>query len=77
MHDLHIKISDIFEQSNANYNLRASLGSYLKVIVLPTYDGSDSSEMISLRTVNDLYAVMLEFSKSCRNQITILMLYIF
>jgi len=45
--------------------------SYLKLLVL-TYDGSDSSETVSPGTVNDLHATVLNFSKSCRNHITIL-----
>ena len=38
--------------------------SYLKILVLITYDGSDSSETVSLRTVNDLHVVVLDFLKS-------------
>jgi len=51
--------------------------SYLKLLVLTIYDGSDSSEMIFPGTVSDLHAVVLDFSKSCRIQIAMLMLYIF
>ena len=36
-------------------------GNYLNFLVLTTYDGSDSSETIFLRIVNDLHAVVLDF----------------
>jgi len=54
-------ISDIFEQRNTNFNLRTLSGSYLKLLVFTTYDGSDSSETVSPRIVNDLHAVVSEF----------------
>ena len=47
--------------------------SYLKFLVLTTYDDSDSFEMVSLITGNDWHAVVSDFSKSYRNQITIFM----
>ena len=53
------------------------LVNYLKLLVLTTYDGSNSSETIFSRTINDLHVVMLDFSKVHRIQIAILMLYIF
>jgi len=41
-------------------------GSYLILLVLTTYDGSDSSETVFPRTVNDLNVVISYFSKSWR-----------
>ena len=40
------------------------LGSYLKLLVLITYDGSDPSETVSLKFINDLLVVVLDISKS-------------
>ena len=39
-------------------------GNYLNLLMLKTYDGSNSSETIFPRTVNDLHAVVLDLSKS-------------
>ena len=39
------------------------LGSYLRFLVSTNYDGSDSSETVSLGSVNDLHVVVLDFSK--------------
>jgi len=36
-------------------------GNYLKLLVLTTYDGSDSSEAVFPRTVNDLHPVVSDF----------------
>ena len=43
-------------------------GSYLKFLMLTTYDDSDSFGTIFSETVNDLHAVVSNFSKSYRNQ---------
>jgi len=40
------------------------LGNYLKLLVLTTYDGSHISETVFPITVNDLHAVVPDFSKS-------------
>ena len=52
-------------------------GSYLKLLVLTTYDGSDSFETVSPGSVNDLHDVVLNFLKSYSIQIAMLMLYMF
>ena len=67
----------MFEQNNTNCKLWACIRKLFKTFSVATYNGSDSSETVTLGTVNDLYAVVLDFSKSWRNQITIFMLYIF
>ena len=62
------KISDIFEQCNANYKLWSNdMKWFLKNLVLIICDCSDLSETISLETIKDLHAIVMDFSKSWKN----------
>jgi len=55
------EISDLFEQCNTKYNLWTSSWKNSKLVVVTACDSSNSFETIFSKTVNDLYAVVVDF----------------
>jgi len=74
----HVKKSVLYlNKATLTISYDLMLGKILKLLVLTTCVGSDSSKIVSSGTVNDLHAIVLDFLKSYRNQIVILILFIF